>query len=61
MYHEVKDIFKVRLIPLELFELIRMYLKESAYTTYMDINMATLPKKGLNTRPSNIDMEKRDL
>ena len=60
MYHAVNDIFKVQLIPLELFELIRMYLKECDYTTYMDINIATLPKKGLNTRPYNIDMEKRD-
>ena len=27
----------------------------------MDINIMTLPKKGLKTRPYNIDMEKRDL
>ena len=58
-----------RLIPLESFELIGIYLKKCVqkglkkcdYTIYMDMNIATLPKKGLKTRPYNIDMEKRDL
>ena len=36
-------------------------LKKSDYTIYMDMNIVTLPKKGLKTRPYNIDMEKRDL
>ena len=27
----------------------------------MDMNIVTLPKKGLKTRPYNIGMEKRDL
>ena len=36
-------------------------LKKSDYTIYMDMNIVTLPKKGLKTRPYNIGMEKRDL
>ena len=31
------------------------------YYIYMDMNIATLPKKGLKTRPYNMDMEKKDL
>ena len=27
------------------------------YTTYMDMNIVTLPKKGLKTRPYSMDME----
>ena len=27
----------------------------------MDMNVATLPKKGLKTRPHNMDMNERDL
>ena len=36
-------------------------LKKCGYSIYMDMNMTTLPKKGLKTRPYNIGMEKRDL
>ena len=36
-------------------------LKKSDYSIYMDMNILTLPKKGLKTRPYNIGMEKRDL
>ena len=36
-------------------------LKKSDYTIYMDMNIVTLPKKDLKTRPYNIGMEKRDL
>ena len=36
-------------------------LKKCDYTIYMDMNIATLPKKGLKTRPYNIDMNERDL
>ena len=35
-------------------------LKNCDYTIYMDINITTLPKKGLKTRPYNIDMNKED-
>ena len=33
-------------------------LKKSDYTIYIDMNIVTLPKKGLKTRPYNIGMEK---
>ena len=36
-------------------------LKQCDYTIYMDMNIATLPKKGLKTRPYNMDMNERDL
>ena len=36
-------------------------LKKCDYTIYMDMNIVTLPKKGLKTRPYNIGMEKRNL
>ena len=36
-------------------------LKKSDYTIYMDMNIVTLPKKDLKTRPYNIGMEKKDL
>ena len=53
---------------MESFELIIIYLKKCAqrdlkkcdYTIYMDMNITTLPKKGLKTRPYNMDMEKED-
>ena len=59
----------VRLIPLESFELIIIYvkkcvqrgLKKCDYTIYMDMNITTLLKKGLKTRPYNIDMNKTTL
>ena len=35
-------------------------LKKCDYTIYMDMNIVTLPKKGLKTRPYNIDMNKED-
>ena len=36
-------------------------LKKCDYTIYMDMNIETLPKKGLKTRPNNMDMSKKDL
>ena len=63
----------VRLIPLESFELIRIYLKKCVqkglkkcdYTIYMDMNdydyITTLLKRGLKTRSYNMDMNKKDL
>ena len=36
-------------------------LKKCDYTIYMDMNITTLPKKGLKTKPYNIGMEKMDL
>ena len=62
----------VRLIPLESFELIRIYLKKCVqrglkkcdYPIYMDMNdnnyIMTLPKRGLKTRSYNVDMNKED-
>ena len=58
----------VRLIPLESFELIGIYLKKCVqkglkkcdHTIYMDMNITTLPKRGLKTRPYNMDMNKED-
>ena len=35
--------------------------KKCDYAIYMDMNITTLPKKGLKTRAYNIGMEKRDL
>ena len=35
-------------------------LKNCDYTIYMDINITTLPKKGLKTRPYSIDTNKED-
>ena len=35
-------------------------LKKSDYTIYMDMNIVTLPKKGLKTRPYSMDMDKED-
>ena len=35
-------------------------LKKCDYTIYMDMNIATLPKKGLNKRPYSMDMDKED-
>ena len=35
-------------------------LKECDYTIYMDMNIVTLPKKGLKTRPYSMDMNKED-
>ena len=35
-------------------------LKNCDYTIYMNMNITTLPKKGLKTRPYNIDMNKED-
>ena len=63
----------VRLIPLESFELIRIYLKKCVqkgskkcdYTIYMDMNdydyITTLLKRSLKTRSYNMDMNKKDL
>ena len=53
---------------MESFELIIIYLKKCIqkglkkcdYTIYMDMNIVTLPKKGLKTRPYNMDMNKED-
>ena len=62
----------VRLIPLESFELIGIYLKKCVQrglkkcdcTRYMDMNdnvyITTLPKRGLKTRSYNMDMNKED-
>ena len=35
-------------------------LKKCDYTIYMDMNITTLPKKGLKTRPYSMDMNKED-
>ena len=35
-------------------------LKKSYYTIYMDMNITTLPKKGLKTRPYSMHMDKED-
>ena len=35
-------------------------LKKSNCTIYMDMNIATLPKKGLKTRPYGMHMDKED-
>ena len=35
-------------------------LKKCDYTIYMDMNIVTLPKKGLKTRPYSMDMNKED-
>ena len=35
-------------------------LKKCDYTIYMDMNIVTLPKKGLKTRPYSMDMNKKD-
>ena len=35
-------------------------LKKSDYTIYMDMNITTLPKKGLKTRPYSMHMDKED-
>ena len=35
-------------------------LKKPDYTIYMDMNITTLPKKGLKIKPYNIDMNKED-
>ena len=35
-------------------------LKKCDYTIYMDMNIVTLPKKGLKTRPYSMDMNKDD-
>ena len=50
---------------MESFELIGIYLKKCIqkglnkcdYTIYMDMNIMTLPKKGLKIRPYNMDMD----
>ena len=63
----------VRLIPLESFELIGIYLKKSIqdlkkceYRSLYRMNMnkdhiTTLPKRDLKTRSYNMDMNKKDL
>ena len=35
-------------------------LKKSDYTIHMDMNITTLPKKGLKTRPYSMDMNRED-
>ena len=35
-------------------------LKKCDYTIYMDMNIVTLPKKSLKTRPYSMDMNKED-
>ena len=35
-------------------------LKKCDCTIYMEMNIATLPKKGLNARPYSMDMNKED-
>ena len=58
----------VQLMPLGSFELIIIYLKKCVqkglkkcdYTICMDMNIMTLPIRGLNTRPYNMDMNKED-
>ena len=35
-------------------------LKKYDYTIYIDMNITTLPKKGLKTRPYSMDMNKED-
>ena len=35
-------------------------LKKCDYTIYMDMNIVTLPKKGLKTRSYSMDMNKDD-
>ena len=35
-------------------------LNKCDYTIYMDMNIATLPKKDLKTRPYSMDMNKED-
>ena len=35
-------------------------LKKCDHTIYMDMNITTLPKKGLKTRPYSMDMNKEE-
>ena len=47
---------------MESFELKEVHAKglKYDYTIYMDMNITTLPKKGLKTRPYCMDMNKED-
>ena len=46
---------------MNLIKYIQKGLKKHDYTIYMDMNIVTLPKKGLKTRPYSMDMNKKDL